>query len=37
MLMEEAREMVMALSDFTGRLCERIRFRYDPPREIEAN
>ncbi len=33
--MEEAREMVMAFSDFTGRLCGRIRFRYYPPREIE--
>ncbi len=34
-LMEEGREIVMAFSDFTGRLCERIRFRYYPPREIE--
>ncbi len=34
-LMEEGRENVMAFSDFTGRLCERIRFRYYPPREIE--
>jgi hypothetical protein len=36
-LMKEGRVIVMAFSDFTGRLCERIRFRYDPPREIEAN
>ncbi len=34
-LMEEGRVIVMAFSDFTGRLCERIRFRYYPPREIE--
>ena len=34
-LMEEGREIVMAFSDFTGRLCERICFRYYPPREIE--
>jgi hypothetical protein len=34
-LMEETREMVMAFSDFTGRLCGQIRFRYYPPREIE--
>ena len=34
-LMEEGREIVMAFSDFTGRLCEQIRFRYYPPREIE--
>jgi hypothetical protein len=34
-LMEEGRAIVMAFSDFTGRLCERIRFRYYPPREIE--
>ncbi len=33
--MEETREMVMAFSDFTGRLCGQIRFRYYPPREIE--
>jgi hypothetical protein len=33
--MEEGRVIVMAFSDFTGRLCERIRFRYYPPREIE--
>ncbi len=29
------RQFDMAFSDFTGRLCERIRFRYYPPREIE--
>jgi hypothetical protein len=34
-LMEEGREIVMAFSDFTGRLCERIRFRFYPHREIE--
>jgi hypothetical protein len=34
-LMEEGREIVMAFSDFTDRLCGRIRFRYYPPREIE--
>lgn len=34
-LMKEGREMVIAFSDFTGRLCERICFRYYPPREIE--
>jgi hypothetical protein len=33
--MEEGRVIVMAFSDFTGRLCERIRFRFYPPREIE--
>jgi hypothetical protein len=33
--MEEGKEIVMAFSDFTGRLCERIRFRSYPPRDIE--
>jgi hypothetical protein len=28
-------EIVMAFSDFTGRLCEQIRFRYYPSQEIE--
>jgi len=34
-LMEEGRVIIMAFSDFTCRLCERIRFRYYPHREIE--
>jgi len=34
-LMEEGKEIVMAFSDFTGKLCERVRFRYYTPREIE--
>lgn len=34
-LMEEGREIVMAFSEFTGKLCERVRFRYYTPREIE--
>jgi hypothetical protein len=36
-LMEKGREMVMAFSDFTGRLGKRIRLRYYPPREIEED
>jgi hypothetical protein len=36
-LMEEGREIFMSFSDLTSRLCERIRFRHDSPREIEAN
>ena len=33
-LMLEGREIVMAFSDFTEKLSNRIRFRYYPPREI---
>ncbi|WP_319549492.1 recombinase [Desulfogranum marinum] len=35
-LMAEGREIVMAFSEYTGRLSKRIRFRYYTPREIEA-
>ena len=34
-LMAEGREIVMAFSDFTDKLCHRIHFRYYTPREIE--
>ena len=34
-LMAEGREIVMAFSDFTDKLCRRIHFRYYTPREIE--
>jgi hypothetical protein len=34
-LMEEGREIVMAFSDFTGKLCKKIRFRYYTPHEID--
>ena len=34
-LMAEGREVVMAFSDFTDKLCRRIHFRYYTPREIE--
>ena len=34
-LVDEGREIVMAFSDFTGKLCQRVRFRYYTPREIE--
>ena len=35
-LMAEGREIVMAFSDFTAKLCTRINFRYFTPWEIEA-
>ena len=34
-LMEEAREITLAFSDFTGRLSKRIRLRYFVPQELE--
>jgi len=34
-LMEEGREIVMAFSDFTGRLSRKVKFRYYPPDEIK--
>jgi hypothetical protein len=33
-LMEEAREITMAFSDFTARLSKKIRFRYYVPQEL---
>ena len=33
-LMAEGREIVMAFSDFTDKLCRRIHFRYYTPREM---
>jgi len=35
-LMAEEREIVMAFSDYTARLSNRICFRYYTPREIDA-
>lgn len=34
-LMKEAQELVLAFSDFTAGLSQKIRFRYYVPREIE--
>ena len=34
-LMAEGREIVMAFSDFTDKLCRRLHLRYYTPREIE--
>ncbi len=34
-LMEEGRELVMALSDYTARLSQKVRFRYYIPQEIQ--
>ena len=34
-LMEEAREITVAFSDFTGRLSKRIRFHYFIPQELK--
>lgn len=33
-LMDEGRRIVMDFSDFTEKLCKRVRFRYFTPREI---
>jgi len=33
-LMEEGRQIVMTFSDFTDKLCKRVRFRYFTPREV---
>ena len=36
-LMIEGRELVVAFSDYTAKLCRRVRFRYYVPREIEEH
>ncbi len=35
-LMDEGRELVVAFSDYTARLSQKVRFRYYTPREIST-